>query len=159
MGLDMRGDQSRNRSGARDQSHGRGRAAAPSGCSVDLNARSLVDAFETAARALAEVSVNPATMPESITRFVALEAPTLDHLLFDWLSELIHIKDMDAEVYARTDVQVSGRGPCRLSARLFGGRIVPGCTERRADVKGIALRDFALEPCPGGWHARFVVDL
>jgi len=130
-----------------------------SGCSVDLTARSLVDAFETAARALAEVTVNPVTVPESIARFVALEAPTLDHLLFDWLSELVYIKEMHAEVYVRTDVQVTGRGPCRLSARLFGGHIVPGCTEKRADVKGVARREFVLEPCPRGWHARFVVDL
>jgi protein archease len=129
------------------------------GQAVDLSAGTLDGVFETAARALAEATVDPATVPESIARYVALEAPTVEHLLFDWLSELVYIKEMNAEVYVRTNVQVTGRGPCRLSARLFGGHIVPGRTEKRADVKGVARREFVLEPCPRGWHARFIVDL
>lgn len=126
---------------------------------VDLSARSLAGAFETASRALAEVTVDPATVPESIARHIVLEAPTLDHLLFDWLSELIYLKDRDGEVYVRTVVQLTGDGPYRLAARLYGGRIVPGRTGRRADVKGVALHELVLEPCAGGWHAHFVVDL
>jgi SHS2 domain-containing protein len=128
-------------------------------CAVDVSARNLSDVFETAARALAEVTVDPATVPASTVRTVALEASSLDLLLFDWLSELIYLKDRDAEVYVRTDVQVSGGGPYRLLARLYGGRIVPERTGRRADAKGVALHQFILEPCEGGWHARFVVDL
>ncbi len=128
-------------------------------CAVDLSARSPADAFETAARALAEMAVDPGTVPESIARHIVLEAPTLGQLLFDWLSELIYLKDHDAEVYIRTAVQVSGGGPYRLAARLYGGRIVPGRTDSRADIKGIALHEFIFEPSPGGWHSRFVVDL
>ncbi len=128
-------------------------------CAVDLTAGSLGDAFETAARALAEVTVDPSTVPPSIARHVALEASSLEELLFDWLSELIYLKDRDGEVYVRSDVQVSGGGPHRLAARLYGGRIVPERTIRRADIKGVALHQFVLEPCPGGWHARFVFDL
>ncbi|HEU4941317.1 MAG TPA: archease [Candidatus Eisenbacteria bacterium] len=126
---------------------------------VDLSARSLTDAFETAARALVEMTVDPSTVQESIARHIVLDAPTLEDLLFDWLSELIDLEDRYAEVYVRTAVQVSGSGPCRLVARLHGGRIVPGRTERRADVQGVSLRPFVLEPCNGGWHAHFVVDL
>jgi protein archease len=128
-------------------------------CAVDLSAPSLTDAFETAARALAEVTVDPATVPASIARHVALEATTLEELLFDWLSELIYLKDRDGEVYVRSDVRVSGGGPYRLAARLYGGRIVPERTVRRADIKGVALHQFVLEPRGGGWHARFVFDL
>jgi SHS2 domain-containing protein len=128
-------------------------------CAVDLSARSLTDAFETAARALAEVTVDPATVPESIARHIILDAPTLDGLFFDWLSELIYFKDREAEVYLRTVVRVSGDGPCRLVGRLYGGRIVPGRTERRADVKGVSLNQFALGSCDGGWRAHFILDL
>lgn len=130
-------------------------------CAVDLSARSLSDVFETAARALAEVMVDPVTIAVSIVRELSLEASSLELLFFDWLSELIYRKDVDAEVYvrARVSVRASGGGPYRLSAELRGGRIVPGRTGRRADVKGVTLHQFILEPAEGGWHARFVLDL
>jgi len=126
------------------------------GQAVDLSAGTLVGVFETAARALAEATVEPATVPESIARYVALEAATVEHLLFDWLSELIYLKERDAEVYVRTDAVVSGSGPYRLTARLYGGPIVPGRTGRRADVTGVAFQPFLLEPCAAGWHALLV---
>jgi SHS2 domain-containing protein len=71
-------------------------------CAVDVSARNLSDVFETAARALAEVTVDPATVPASTVRTVALEASSLDLLLFDWLSELIYLKDRDASMCAPT---------------------------------------------------------
>jgi SHS2 domain-containing protein len=126
---------------------------------IDVTAGNLTDTFETAARALAEATVNPATVPESIARHVVLDAETCEHLLFDWLSELIDLRERDGEVYVRTVVRVSESGPCHLAARLYGGRIAPGRTERRADVKGVSPRAFALEACEKGWHARFVVDV
>jgi SHS2 domain-containing protein len=128
-------------------------------CAIDLTATSPSELFETAARALAETMVDPSTVTVEVTRLVSLEAPSLDLLLFDWLSDLICRKDEHAEVFIRTQVLVSGDGPYRLEACLHGGPIVPGRTGRRADPKGITLHRFVLEPCPGGWHACFVVDL
>ena len=126
---------------------------------IDLSARSLSDAFETAARALADVMVDRSTVQGSIARHAVLEAPTVEHLLFDWLSELVDLKDRYEEVYVHTVVQVCGCGPSRLAARLHGGRMVPGRTVTRADVKGVTLHPVVLEPRDGGWHARFVLDV
>jgi SHS2 domain-containing protein len=128
-------------------------------CAIDLIGSDLGDVFETAARALTDAMVDSSTMELTVTRHVALEAVSLDLLLFDWLSELICQKDERSEVFVRIQAVVSGKGPFRLDAQLGGGRIVPGRTTRRADPKGIALHMFLLEPCPGGWHARFVIDL
>jgi SHS2 domain-containing protein len=88
-----------------------------------------------------------------------LAAPSLDLLLFEWLSELICRKDEQSEVFVRTRPVVTGGGPYRLEARIDGGPIVPGHTERRGDPKGITLYQLVLESLVGGWHARFVVDL
>jgi SHS2 domain-containing protein len=141
----------------RDAGH-EGHKTALAGCSTDLSAPSLAGVFEAAARALAEATVDPATVPESIAQHIVLVAPTPGHLLFDWLSELIYLRDRDGEVYVRTSVQVTGAGPYRLAARLHGGRIVPGRTVQRADVRGVAVHPFTLEPGDGGWHARFFLD-
>lgn len=128
-------------------------------CAVDVTGATPADLFETAARALAEVMVDPLTVPVSLERRVTLGAPELDLLLFDWVSELVARKDADAEVFTRTHVELSGDGPCRLSARLEGGPIVPGTTGLRGDVKGVTLHRFVLEQRAGGWHGSFVLDL
>ena len=128
-------------------------------CAVEVSADSLSDLFETAARALAELMVDPATLEASVTRHLTLEAPSLDLLLFEWLSDLIARKDAEAEVFARTEVRVTDEGPSRLEARLIGGPIVTGRTGRRSDVKGLTFHRFMIERVAGGWHATFVLDL
>jgi SHS2 domain-containing protein len=128
-------------------------------CAVDVTGATLDDLFDTAALALTEMMVDPATVPIAITRRISLEASGLDLLLFDWLSDMIFRKDRDAEVFVRTAARVRGTGPYHLEARLEGGAIVPGRTIRRADAKGVTFYELVVEPTPGGWHARFVVDL
>ena len=128
-------------------------------CAIDVSARTLDDLFETAAGAVADTMVAPGTLAGAVSRRLTLTGPTLEMLLYDWLSELIAVKDASAEVFPRTEVAVTGPGPYQLHASLQGGRIVPGRTERRADPKGVTLHRFVLEPSEEGWHARFVVDL
>jgi SHS2 domain-containing protein len=128
-------------------------------CAIDLEGRDLDDLFDTAAEALARLMVDPATVSTTVERTVALEAPALDLLLYDWLSELIFLKDRDGHVFTRTEAHVSGRGPCRLTARLVGGAIDPGSTALGADPKAVTLHQFALEPVADGWRARVVIDI
>jgi len=117
------------------------------------------DVFETAALALAETMVNPATVPTTIRRTITLDATELDLLLYDWLSELIFRKDRDAEVFTRTTVTIDGEGPFHLTAQVEGGAIDPAHTELRADPKAVTFHQFALERAGDGWRARIVIDI
>ena len=128
-------------------------------CAVDLEGRDLDDLFETAAAALAQLMVDPATVALTIDRTVALEAPELDLLLYDWVSELIFLKDRDRQVFTRCQVRVGGDGPFHLRAQLQGGVIDPGRTALGADPKALTFHQFALERVEGGWHARLVIDI
>lgn len=128
-------------------------------CAIDVEGRDLADLFETAAAALADVMVDPVTVPVAIERAVALEAPALDLLLYDWLSELIFRKDRDREVFPETRVRVTGTGPFRLEAQARGGAIDPERTVLRADAKAVTFHRFALTPADGGWRARVVIDI
>lgn len=118
----------------------------------------LDDLFATAARALADLMVDPATLNERVVRTVHLEAPALDLLLYDWLGELIFRKDRDGEVFPTAQVWVQRGDPCTLDAELSGGVIEPGRTELRADAKAVTLHEFSVEPTAAGWCARVVID-
>jgi SHS2 domain-containing protein len=126
---------------------------------IEVVGEDLGDLFATAASALAESMVDPASLPTDREREVTLTAARLDLLLFDWLSEIVYRKDADGEVFPRAEVRVEGEGPFRLSARLSGGGLVPGTTVTRSDLKAVTLHRFQLEPVDDGWRARFVVDV
>lgn len=128
-------------------------------CAFDVEGRDLGDLFETVARAVAELMVDPATLPVTLDRDVSLSADTLDLLLFDWVSELLFLKDAEQAVFPVTSVTVKGEPSPRLDARLRGGRIDRERTALRADPKALTFHQFALEPRDGGWHARLVIDI
>ena len=128
-------------------------------CALDLEGRDLGDLFETAAAALAALMVDPATVAVTLRRTITLEAAALDLLLYDWLSELIFLKDRDRHVFTRSRARVTGAGPFRLEAELAGGVIDPERTALGADPKAVTFHQFALEQNAGGWHARVVIDI
>lgn len=128
-------------------------------CAVEIDGRDLDDLFETAASALAEVMVDPSTLPTTVERTITLSAPQLDLLLYDWLSELIYRKDRDREVFTRTEVRIEGSAPSHLTAKVHGGVIDPACTALRADAKAVTFHQFALVPVDGAWRARVVIDI
>lgn len=128
-------------------------------CAVDIEGETLDDLFETAAAALARLMVDPATLPLTDRESITLEAAELDMLLYDWLSELIFLKDRDRRVFPRARVEVTGAGPYRLAAHVEGGVIDPARTALGADPKAVTFHQFALEPRDGGWRARVVVDI
>jgi SHS2 domain-containing protein len=128
-------------------------------CAVEIEGRSLDDLFETAAVAIARLMVDPATLTITVERMITLEAAELDMLLYDWLSEMIFLKDRDSQVFPHARVRVTGDGPYRLAADIQGGTIDPGRTALGADPKAVTLHQFALEPVDGGWRARVVIDI
>ena len=128
-------------------------------CAVEIEGRSLDDLFETAAAAIASLMVDPATLAITEERAITLEASELDMLLYDWLSEMIFLKDRDSQVFPHARVRVTGDGPYRHVADIHGGTIDPRRTALGADPKAVTLHRFALEPVNGGWRARVVIDI
>lgn len=128
-------------------------------CAVEIEGSDLDDLFATAARALAEVMVDPATVRTNVERRLELTAPSIDLLLYDWLAELIYLKDAEQLVFPVSDVAVSDGSPCRLTARLTGGAIDRSTTALRADAKAVTFHQFSVEPQAHGWRARVVIDI
>jgi SHS2 domain-containing protein len=128
-------------------------------CALEIDGQDLNDLFETAAGALAELMVDPATVETSVERRIELSADAVDLLLYDWLSELIYRKDRDREVFPRSQVRVSGGGPFRLEADVRGGVIDRARTALRADPKAVTFHRFAVTAVDGGWRAELVIDI
>lgn len=128
-------------------------------CAMEIEGRDLDDLFETAAEALARLMADPATVAPTVDRMLALEAARLELLLYDWLSELIFLKDRDRQIFTSARVRVSGEGPFHLAAQVRGGAIDPDRTALGADPKAVTFHQFALERAGNGWRARVVIDI
>ena len=128
-------------------------------CAIEIEGHSLDDLFETAAVALAHLMVDPATLTITEERTVRLDAPAVDLLLYDWLSEMIFLKDRDSQIFPRARVRVTGNGPYRLAADVRGGTIDRDRTALGADPKAVTFHQFVVEPVGGGWRARVVIDI
>jgi SHS2 domain-containing protein len=127
-------------------------------CALEIHGADLADLFATAARALADAMVDPATVARDVERTVSLQARARDLLLHEWLSELIVLKDSERLVFPDAVVTIR-EDPPALTARLTGGRIDPARTVRRADPKAVTFHQFTLEPRGTGWYARLVIDI
>ena len=127
-------------------------------CALQVEGTDLDDLFATAARAVAELMVDPATITPSLERSVSLDAPSLDLLFFDWLNELIALKDTEGAAFPEVEAHVEGNGPWCLRARLVGGLLQGGPAALRADPKAVTFHLFRVEPWSGGWRARVVID-
>jgi SHS2 domain-containing protein len=128
-------------------------------CALEVEGRDLNDLFETVARAVAEIMVDPTTIRTTIQREIALSAPSLDLLLFDWIAELIFLKDSEQLILTRVSVDASGEVAGRLLARAEGGRIDRERTALRADAKAPTFYRFGVERAVSGWRARVVIDI
>ena len=129
-------------------------------CAIEIEGADLDDLFATAAIALAELMVDPATVETGVTRRLSLRAEALDLLLYDWMSEIIFLKDRDRRIFPRVAVRVSRASDAfTLEAEVVGGVIDRQRTALRADLKAVTLHQFAIERAATGWRARVVIDV
>lgn len=108
--------------------------------------------------------------PESIRttkeRVVRLKETEPELLLFDFLGELVFLKDAEDSLYRPLELTIApaatsgddfGVG-CVLRSRLGGEIIDPGHHRTGVDVKAITLQGFSLRQHRDRWEATVVVD-
>ena len=71
---------------------------------VEVQAKTLNQLFTDAGMAVAEQSANPKTVKPKIKKEIKLKETNLEKLLFNFIEELIFIKDSECRVIAFTSV-------------------------------------------------------
>jgi SHS2 domain-containing protein len=128
-------------------------------CAIEVWGDSLGDLLEISARALSELMAEPGAIAERERRPVRLIAESEELLLFDWIGEILFLKDRDRVILPRAEVRVNETRPLELVATLFGDVVDPGRTRRNVDVKAITMHELRVAREGKEWHGHFVVDL
>lgn len=126
----------------------------------EASGASLEEMFVSAAKALAEVSVSTETVEPRLTHEIRLQNRSVEGLLYDFLSELIFLQDVEAFVFKDFDVQIQRVGEgYQLVARARGEPIDMGKHKLRTGVKAVTYHLFQVVREGDGWRARVVLDV
>ncbi len=124
----------------------------------EVQAESLEELFVLSAQALFAGMVEPGDVRPVEKVEVSLESEKLDNLLFDWLSELVYLKDRDAYLFSMFEVSIGHNGDFSLAGKAWGEKIDPEKQRLRTDVKAVTYHMFKLEKNESGYYARVVLD-
>lgn len=115
--------------------------------------------FENAALAVEETMVGTSKVKPSTKKRIEVEADELDKLLFDFLSELVYLKDAEALLFSKFDVDIKKNTRYKLTAEVAGEQLDPARHDLRDDIKAITWHMFKLEKTPKGLKCRIIVDV
>ena len=119
----------------------------------------LDEAFVNAARATFALIVDPGRVKPELDREVRLTAESLEYLLYDWLSELLYLTEVERLVFARFEVRVTGSdGSYELIGRAFGEPVHPG-HEVSLHIKAVTYHDLRVEKKNAKYEVQVLLDI
>jgi len=124
----------------------------------EASATSLGGLFEVCAKALTGVMVDSRTLRGTLTREIKLGADTTDGLLYDFLTRLIILKDVDSLLFKTFQVSIDGGGK-KLVCTMKGEPIDRQRQRLRNDVKAVTMHMFGVKRSSSGWKTTVVLDI
>jgi SHS2 domain-containing protein len=113
--------------------------------------------FENSALALFEAMVETEAVGQQQTATINLENKTIEDLLFDFLDQLVFLKDSKGMVFSQFEVTIEGE--YRLKAEVSGEEINPSKHRLKTDVKAVTLHRFKVGKTNQGCQCRVVLDV
>jgi len=125
----------------------------------EAQAQSEEKLFEQAAQALTSAMVDPATIKQIRKTEISLTAVNLEDLLYDFLSEIVAIKDSDGLLFSKYQIKIKGDKGFKLQAACFGEEINPETQELKDDVKAVTKHKFFVEKSGNKFRAQVILDV
>lgn len=120
---------------------------------------SLEELFKDAATAAFEVMVDTESVRPVLTRIIELKNEEVESLFFDWLSELVYLKDAEGMLFCRFKVKIKKNGCYELRAEASGDIVDQEKHRLRSDVKAVTYHMFEVKKTGKTWTARVVLDI
>ena len=126
---------------------------------IESRGDTLEELFTASAMATFEVMADISSIQPETWKTLHLENPEIDGLMFDWLAELIYLKDSEFMLFAKYDIKITKSTNYQLDAEIFGEEINQSRHDLRCDVKAITFHLFEVYEKNGKWISRFILDL
>ncbi len=126
---------------------------------IESRGDTLEELFTASAIATFEVMVDTGSVQPEIKKALHLENSEIDGLLFDWIAEIIYLKDAEFMLFGKYDIKITKAKNYCLDAEIFGEEIDQSKHDLRCDVKAITFHLFEVYEKNGKWIARFILDI
>lgn len=114
--------------------------------------------FESSALAVSDIMVDLETLRSETTKKVRISSEDLDRLLYDFLTEIIVVKDVDSLLFREIKVEVAADQKS-LEATMKGEPIDRDRHLLRNDVKAVTMHMFGVRREVNLWKATVVLDI
>ena len=124
--------------------------------------KSLNELFENSALAIFELTAEVRTVDAKKKLQIKLENSKLNNLLYDFLSEILFLKDSKYMVFRNVHVKINENKKNKnfeLKSTIEGDKINSEKQHLENDIKAITMHMFELKKLKGGYRARIVVDI
>ena len=126
----------------------------------EAEGKDLSELFEAAGLATEETQIDLNGVRQEIKKEIALEKDDIEMLLFDFLQELIFLKDAELLLFSKIKVKIEEKNKNYiLKAELHGEKIDPNRHELKVDVKAVTLHMFEVKKNHSGWFCRVILDI
>jgi len=124
----------------------------------EAESESLEELFQTCAQATFEVMANTKTIEPKNKEEVELVGENLEELLFDWLAELIYLKDSKSMLFSQFDLKIEKPDGYKLTASIWGEPTDQKKHQVRVDVKAVTYHLLEVKKTDDKWTAKVVLD-
>ena len=115
--------------------------------------------FAGASEALTSVMVDVRDLASDRHLAINLSAPTVEDLLYDWLSEMVYLKDAEAFLAKSAVVKVTPGSIWSVTGTLDGDTIHPASQRLGQDIKAVTYHMFKVSREGDAMTAQVVVDI
>lgn len=118
----------------------------------------LAELFVSAALAVTNTMVRDlASVHQRTMKRVDVEGTDVENLLFNFLQELIFLKDAERLLVSQIEVNELTETTCK--AVFHGETLDPKKHELLVDVKAVTMHRFSVEKTKTGWKASVILDV
>ena len=122
--------------------------------------KNLDEMFENAAFAIFELSADLKTVEAKQKLEINLENEKIENLLYDFLSEILFLKDSKYMVFKKVKVSIDEKNKrFVLKSILEGDAINPEKQRLENDIKAVTMHMFEVKKEKNRWKATVVVDI
>lgn len=119
----------------------------------------LSELFRGAGIAMMEAMVEVSKIVTKRTWNIELKSESLELLLYDFLGELVYLKDVDVALFKDYELEINENNEYSLSCIAHGAEIDYENDVLLTDVKAVTMYKFLVEKREKNWYCHVILDL
>lgn len=125
----------------------------------EASGKNLEELFVSCAEALENSMAELKSISPKVKKEIKLKNESADLLLYDFLSELVFLKDTEQMLFGKFSLKIKQNKNFELFAEFFGEKIDPKKHKLEDDVKAVTMHDYKIVKTKSGFRTQILLDI